>query len=258
MIKRVSILAAVIIFATSLTACGQSSAKDQTTESSVSNEQKSDSESNAVGNQTAESEDLLVKYGTIIEALENNDYDGAVSSITSLKEEYLAETAGDINDYLVTVELTPENFNDYFEFVTIPGQNAFGERSDTLWVGVRSKKYDEGLILYDIEGAEHCDDITIEFITDLTESQEANTSQMRLAELLSFLSGFGGYGTEKDSLSYELSRIAGSKLTYIKKEYIDSYEIPPVSSPDLHSTESTVVLKNGESFNLWVNPDYPY
>lgn len=61
-------------------------------------------------------------------------------SIDAMKAEALLQEYGNIEDYLVTVELTPENFDEYFEFVTIPSQNAFGEPDDTIWYGLRSKK----------------------------------------------------------------------------------------------------------------------
>ena len=35
-------------------------------------------------------------------------------------------------EYLVTIEITPENFDEYFELTKCPRYNAFGEEEETL------------------------------------------------------------------------------------------------------------------------------
>ena len=55
------------------------------------------------------------KYDEIIADLEEEDYDGAIDAITEMKKEAQAKAFGNIEDYLVTIELTKENFDEYFE-----------------------------------------------------------------------------------------------------------------------------------------------
>lgn len=188
-------------------ACGQASEKTQPEETTETEQLE----------ELSEEEQLFGKYEDIIRALESGDYDGAVSTIEQLKTEANIRQYGDINDYLVTVELTPENFDEYFEFVTTPTFNDFGEQNDYLKLGLRSKKYDEGLILYGVDDLQYCDTFAIEYTADYSyeDYSDTDTTQWRLASFLSF-STLGGSNIKVTSI--RIDRIAGSKLTFIKKE----------------------------------------
>lgn len=55
-----------------------------------------------------------------------------------------------------------------------------------------------------------------------------------------------------------IERMTGSKITFIKKDFVESYGIEPISSPDQNSSQATITLKNGEFYDTRMNPDYPY
>ena len=204
----------------------------------------------------SEEEQLFVKYEGIIRALENNDYDRALSSISQLKKEYMAANCGNINDYLVTVEITPENFDEYFEFVSFHGKNAFGEQDDKrVYIGLRSKKYDDGLLLYGLDDRQYSDDITIEFFCDFLGS---DPKYDKLCSLVMFGYSVSSSNLIPASISLKSGRISGSRITFIKKEYVESYEIEPVSSPEKTVSGATITLINGEIIHRVVNPDFPY
>lgn len=160
-----------------------------------------------------------------------------------LASEQKKEATGGIEDYLVTVDLNSENFEDYFEFVTVPRYNAFGELLGSFGIGLKSKKYDEGLIIYTI------DDITVEF------ADSRWTSDDSLDSLLSFSLTLSGYTA--DEIAYS-GRITEGKVTYIKQEYVDSYDIPELEKPDDYNVYTQIQLQNGETLYRALYPDYPY
>ena len=249
-------LVIVLICVTILaSACGQSVAPAQnetntaqTSSSSVAQTEDKDEEA-ATDNQQSE------KYKGVMDSLEKEDYDSAIAEIEKIKKESKAQKYGDIDNYLVTVELTKDNFDEYFEFVTMQGKNAFNEYDGNVWVGLKSKKYDEGLVLYNLNDNHYNDVITIEYTHSANDWTE--TEQEKLTNILSFSTGYGCDYPESLSIS-PTGRIAGSKLTFIKKDFVESYEIEPISSPDQNSSQATITLKNGETYYASVNPDYPY
>ena len=201
----------------------------------------SDSSDDSMVTVPKEKADILEKYPELIAYLESENYQSAEAYIHELSLQKKKEAADDIEEYLVPVDLTSENFEDYFEFVTPPKFNAFGE-PDGHYVGLKSKKYDEGLVVYSF------DDITVEF------SAESSTSDFTIDALLSF--GIGGLDNVKD-VSYA-GRITDGKVTFIKKEYVENYSIPESEKPDMKIVEAEVQLKNGEEIFRYIHPDYPY
>lgn len=152
------------------------------------------------------------------------------------------EASGEIDDYLVTVDLNSENFEDYFEFVTIPKYNGFGEIvKDCTVFGVKSKKYDDGLIVYSM------DDITVEY------TYSGNSGDTDLKSLLYF----GNESWSSVNISYG-GRITDGKVTFIKQEYVEEYDIPEKKKPDEFAVTTFIQLKNGESISRTLQPEYPY
>lgn len=201
------------------------------------------------------------KYDEIIADLEEEDYDGAIDAITEMKIESQAKAFGDIKDYLVTVELTKENFDEYFEWVTIPEVDIFGDQ-EALWCGFRSKKYDDGLILYGLGDANYSDSIYVKFSLThhlLDDSIYSDQYKDSLMNLLIFNYGM----TPEISASLDsIDSIAGSKLTFVKKEFVESYDIEPAEHPDdpneVLRADATITLKNGDSFGRTIARDYPF
>lgn len=198
------------------------------------------------------------KYDEIIADLEEEDYDGAIDAITEMKKESQAKAFGDIKDYLVTVELTKENFDEYFEWVSQEHVDAFGEK-DSVWWGFRSKKYDDGLILYRLEDVKYCDSILIEHTSTYHNLDDSDQSVQEKDELSSLLSMISWDVPMLDPVTLDsVDRIAGSKLTFIKKEFVESYDFKPFSFPEDSLGTETITLKNGEILTRASARDYPY
>jgi len=202
------------------------------------------------------------RYPEIADALDAGDYDGAIAAITEMKTEAMAQEAGDINDYLVTVEITPENFDEYFEIYTVPTYNAFGEFELSAYY-FRSLKYDEGLILYGLGDAEYGNTGSIEYVVKATvDSGEEQLTGPVIDELFNLLNCGGfAYLSEDPSVVFSLesiSRMTDSKLTFVRSEFVESVVLEESDKPDMLSTE-TITLKNGETFTYYYPcGGYPY
>ncbi len=48
------------------------------------------------------------------------------------------------------------------------------------------------------------------------------------------------------------------QVTFIKKDYVESYEIPEKETPDQQTVFAKITLKNGGIINRSVWPEYPY
>lgn len=193
-------------------------------------------------------------YDVIISDLETDNYDGAKAKIDQLQKDRMAANAGDINDYLVTIDLNSENFDDYFEFVSMPMYNAFGElKPGASAFGVKSKKYEEGLVIYSV------DNITVEYVTKNTSQPELDAwpGDSKLNELLEFSNSFGS--SEDADFEFEYNgRITEGKVVYIKSEYVDSYETVERAAPDDFADEAIITLCNGEKIVRSIQKDLPY
>ena len=185
----------------------------------------------------------LAPYESIITNMQAENYDAVIVEAETKKTEKMKEEAGDIEDYLVTVELTSENINDYFELIDIPRMNSFGEQvGDSIFQGLRSLQYEKGYIIYKI------DPITVEYYCDgITSAVEG-----KLESLLSF-GGVGGNWHVQHT-----GRVVPGMVTYINKEYVESYEVPERTTLDQMNVRATIILKNGELISRSVCPEYPY
>ena len=253
--------ALVICICLVLSACGQSASQTQvdTNAEQSAGEAQTISEDKDIETvaETSAKEKMLEKYSNVIDFLEKEDYDNAIAEIEKMKKDSKSAKYGDVADYLVSFELTADNFDEFFEFAAIQGKNAFGEDEDTIWFGLKSKKYDEDLVFYGITDREYNDNITIEYTYN--SDGDASTDECALNDLLSFSRGIGGDNINVDSFSIKpTGRIAGSKITFIKKEFIESYDIEPVLDQSHTNTQATVTLKNGDIYYLNVNPDHLY
>lgn len=209
--------------------CGNSSSTTETTTESTTAEEPETSE-----------------YADLIEMLNNDDFDSAIDYVTNLKTEKMKEEAGDIADYLVTVDINDDNFSDYFECVKFKKYNSFGEEDTQMkGYGLKSLAYDEGLIFYNADG------VNVELATDGWKSDDS------LSSLLS--NGcFVGSGSSFDELTVEFSRVTDGTVTFVKSDYVDSYELEDYQNPDPHYKKAVITLKNGEVIERGTNPDYLY
>lgn len=193
-----------------------------------------------------EKADILEKYPELISYLESEDYQSAEAYVHDLVLQQKKEAAGDIEDYLVTVELNSENFDDYFELDVIPEYNSFGDRKTWDRVGVKSKKYEEGLIVYSL------DDIVAEF-----QYMDHSPSESTIESLLYFSPGIAPPAEQYQQPVFT-GRIIEGKVTFIKQEYIEDYPIPEIETADQVTVKTEILLRNGETISRYLNPNYPY
>ena len=98
------------------------------------------------------------KYQELYDYLEAGDYDSAITYIQNLKVDNAPSLPEDLSEYLLEVEITEDNFDDYFEWTVVHPLNAFGEEdANVTWGDFASKMYAEGYYLYQI------DDIPVEY-----------------------------------------------------------------------------------------------
>ena len=185
------------------------------------------------------------KYSEIIDCLEAEDYDSAVSCIEEEQEAKLQAEAGDMADYLVTVELTTENFSDYFEFQIDYLRDAFGEiqtelNSDTGLVTLASKVYDNGYIYYD-------SDCAFEYEIKCSSPywySETNTKTLE-ESIGGPLDSVSQYATDA---TFTVTRVEGT-VTFIKSDYILSYDVGEITNIEFQTAAAAITLKNGDK--LW-------
>ena len=193
-----------------------------------------------------EKADILEKYPELISYLESEDYQSAEAYVHDLVLQQKKEAAGDIEDYLVTVDLNSENFDDYFEFTTIPSFTVFGEPDGFLFA-VKSKEYENGLIIYSMD----------EIAVELSILDEELSEQDHLKDLLS-LTVTSVFRNQVSSEQVHVGRVGDGKITFIKQEYVEEYPIPEPKTPDVNCIETTIKLKNGEQITRYINPANPY
>ncbi|MBR6350311.1 MAG: hypothetical protein IKR67_07175 [Lachnospiraceae bacterium] len=167
------------------------------------------------------------------------------SAACGKKEE--TESVPDINDYLVTYDVSEENFDEFFEIVPVVEKYDENQEPEFYDILLVSKKYDEGLIYYDCEGGF--------FNLDFKENNGTYSiiiGESFMQEL--FFTGTGHIKAEFLDTAELVFNDNSLKMTYLKKDYVK--EITPVkqSYEDLY----TIVLLDGTEIERSWRPDYPY
>lgn len=228
----------------------------------------------AAGTQPAVSQDALPshgdkmyeKYADVIDAMEAGDYDAALEAVKERRKNASPALNGDIEDYLVRVEITPENFADYFEFYHRPVLNAFGEDTGDIFFGLRSKAYDRGLILYHPDDPTWCDPVSVEYTWSGSYNRNdpnALTTDTSDSALTSLLVGhmLSGDASSHFAQTFQIvftGRLTSGTLTFVRADYVLSYDIPEKSDPDASVVWASVVLMNGEQIGHTIVPDEPF
>lgn len=152
-------------------------------------------------------------------------------------KETKSEEVEPIENYLVKVELTPENFDDYFEWKCVHRLDDWGDMMEEVDVRLKSKAYDDGLIIYECP-----DDVKFEYNYHPDDDSDYYTTDT-LQDWFLFgsagLYGNGcyfetddGFNKEEKTCTYgnihpfpwhKLGRVKGT-ITYVKAEYIDHIE----------------------------------
>lgn len=201
------------------------------------------------------------RHSALISAVESENYEYAADIISEMQIARDMAQKGDIADYLVTVELTPENFGEYFEFVPHYGTNAFGEEEPwSLNFAIASKAYDAGLIVYSADFK-----IEIETTTSSTDFGSTNTSTdsttFDCTETYFPSFGFGGMPGETkynpEECSAAVVRVEGS-VTFVKAEYVTDYVLGEADYSFSPTQEAEIALVNGEMLYRSIYYGYKY
>lgn len=193
-------------------------------------------------------------------AVSQAEYDKIVAERDSLKEErdhykelYENATNGNAatnptmpeNAELI-VELTKENFGNYFEFVPVPYEGPSEEMfGDCIKFAVVSKLYDEGWIFIDVSG-----DFVLEVDTDPNNTNRLNNHNFECETPIKI----NGALFAADCESVVVSKVEG-RIRYRHINFIDRYEWDTYAFRRYVQYGS---FHTGESIYLKEQIDYPY
>ena len=188
----------------------------------------------------------LDQHADLISAVDREEYEQAMLIIEEEQLDKLQAEKGDIEDYLITVELTPENFDEYFEWKFFYELNSFGEPMEyhTTYF-VTSKVYDQGFVLYDAD-VKIGYTATIKF-TDpygTTIDSSSSTGKLDAGSLAgSGWSAYEGCCFDLENCFVETTRVEGT-VTFIKEEYVADYKLSEMDTNPYQNADITLV--NGE------------
>ncbi len=208
----------------------------------------------------AKNEEILAKYDSLINLLEAEQFEEALQDVISR----IPVPEGPSEEELfVTVELTPENINDYLEFrpYQIEYVDAFGEGTGKFDCGVAisSKVFDQGLIYWSSEDVGIEVFITHDYFSSEYEGWSVFTSGSQSfgwesgSTVLEQPFGFVVYGfnNEQETLpdfhpeTLSFGNAKGT-LTFVRAEYVESIS---------NEGGRTVTLTTGDTkiTGYWIN-----
>lgn len=182
-------------------------------------------------------------YSDFIEWIECESYPAAIEFVKKRQAAEAFAEKGPIEDYLVTVELTTENFSDYFEWKSFPSLDAFGEETDYWDMVLTSKVYQEGLVFYQSDAKYEKDGSGYEYELHLGCTGQTRDLERWKAEKVDHVSG---------------------SVTFVKSDYVMEYTIykddPTFHRycPDNPFRDANVALVNGENIFRSILPGYEY
>ena len=188
----------------------------------------------------------LDQHADLISVMDAEDYGAAMHIISEKQIAKEVAEKGDIDEYLVTVNLTIDNFNDYFEWKNFYAFNDFGEELEYSYRSVlTSKVYDQGLILYDCDvklgytqtvGVNYFGKEDIHSIED-TNVWDENTMPCCGSESAE------GVKYDLEKCHTKTTRVEGT-VTFVKEEYIADYKLSEMDTNSYQNADITLV--NGE------------
>ena len=184
--------------------------------------------------------EVFAPSSDIIGYLEDDKFE---EEMAAAKEAEKTKKSTNLLDYLVKVEITEENFSEYFEFAEKDKLNEIGEYEASA-IGLVNKKYKEGMLIYDFG------EITIGY--SVTGGTAATN---KLADMFSFNHIY----PTAERLSGEdvtLTWLMPGTVTFLKDGYVRSIRTEE-SMPKGWSSE-TIELMNGVTFKRFIADEYPY
>ncbi len=137
--KKILALVLVVIMCASLCAC--SGVKQEVYDAAMSSYEAAKAGYDELSSKYDELKSKADKYSTVIEALEKEDYDGAVEAVNAMRPAPEKRPSHE-------VVITMDNWAEYFELVEIPKATAFGELECLSYVLKLRDQYIE-LVDYD-------------------------------------------------------------------------------------------------------------
>lgn len=188
----------------------------------------------------------LDQHADLISAVDREEYEQAMLIIEEKQLDKLLAEKGDIEEFLITVELTPENFDEYFEWKTFYNLNSFGESMENeISFVLSSKAYDQDLILYDTDAK-----LGFTATAKMTGSYGSTTDSFNSTGDLTpgYLCGTGWSASEEVSFDLEncfveTTRVEGT-VTFVKEEYVADYKLSEMDTNSYQNADITLV--NGE------------
>lgn len=159
---------------------------------------------------------------------------------------------GPIEDYLVTVEMTPENFGNYWEFDKIPVLDEWGEPTGVYMLGMKSKVYNQGLHFIDpywnpwFEGS---DDFQFEFEVIEPSLEKSYTNTANRGAFKDWME-FSYHESKDEDCQIVVKRVKGT-VSFIKTSYIQYDEIYDTGKTSGHDCSYIRFhLLNGNSIDV--------
>ena len=180
-------------------------------------------------------------YQDLIDLMAAGDYDAAIDYIQNLKVENGQSLPEDLSEYLLEVEITKDNFSDYFEIVNEPIKNAFGEDDpDQMRTYFASKMYDQGYYIY------RMDDIPVE--ADIWNYEDASTWVTTIGEYHMTDTAQHSREAFKDG---EVLQVGTGKVVYIKKDVVIVEEADAGSTDPSYHMVKLIIKHGGEVEELY-------
>ena len=189
------------------------------------------------------------KYADLIGAMDAEDYHAAMNIVSEKQIAKEVAEKGDIDDYLITVELTTDNFNDYFEWKTFYSLNDFGEEQEhSVSCVLTSKVYDEGLIVYaaDVKLGYNFTFTHEGYGSAYTETLEETREWSSLYQPTTGCGSSPGVKFIPEQCFVDVTRVVGT-VTFVKADYVTAYELGETRNGSIN--DATITLVNGQTLH---------
>ena len=201
----------------------------------------------------------VAPYTGLLEAMDAENYEAAMGIVSEKQIAKQLAEKGDIEEYLVTVELTVDNFGEYFEWKNLYSINTFGEEEPwNLQCALLSKAYEQGLILYKADVKLNYT-LAFTFVTEngYTVDDSFESTQEWTDSYLPSTGCSAPQGSQYllDECGVTMNRIEGT-ITFVKADYVTDYELGEVNNG--YYQPGTVTLVNGETLHRSVKFGYKY
>lgn len=158
----------------------------------------------------------LERHSELIRLMEEEKYDAVLEKLEEMQAAKEKAAAEMLEPYLVTVELTMDNFDDYFEWKSQTVAGDHGEDVPVCYLA--SKVYDQGLILYKSDAV-----VGVRSIRSYSGHVEENKDPISLLDYYSLYS-IGSVDYPFTVLAIGHYRVGGT-VTFVKADAVTDYRV---------------------------------